>query len=80
MAPSTLLGVLLLLKGRRDYYFFFWFFGQNMIRKIGGVRRELDVGYIARNKMEGAIGQNSGNEASVCAKETAVNALEERKF
>ena len=32
---------------------FFAFFGQQ-ISKIGGVRRELDVGYIARNKMEGA--------------------------
>ena len=55
LAPSFLLGVLFLLKGRRLYFFaLFAFFGQP-INKTGGVRRELDVGYIARKKTEGAI-------------------------
>ena len=36
------------------FFAFVVFFGQD-ISKIGGVRRELDVGYMARNKMEGAI-------------------------
>ena len=35
---------------------FLAFFGQT-ISKFGGFRRELDVGYIARNKMEGAMYQ-----------------------
>ena len=35
------------------FFAFLAFFGQT-ISKIGGVRRELDVGHIARNEMEAA--------------------------
>ena len=47
-------GIAVSFKGPTLVFFaLFAFFGQKL-SKIGGVRRELDVGYIAGSKMEGA--------------------------
>ena len=55
MAPSFFVRGIVSFKGPTLVFFaFFAFFGQK-VSKTGGVGRELDVGYIARNKMEGAM-------------------------